>query len=270
MQHAPERLSVAPRGGRFRLAGALGLTKPRLLDPYNQNVLKGDIPIRGTNDWFVIAGLVSDTVVEPRAFPVPTGVATSNRPRENDPFGRSDSLLFSQTFIASAEVVKGSTAFKPQELDFKVTLGFNLNYATSPELQVLDIRSTKGDTRLDGFVGVQELFFEKHLRNVSDRFDFDSLRVGIQPFNADFRGFLFQDDQPGVRLFGDRDGNRWQYNLAFFDRLDKDTNSGLNDITNPREDYVFVANLYRQDLPSPGFTSQVTLVYNMNREGSGF
>ena len=107
---------------------------------------------------------------------------------------------------------------------------------------------------------------EKHLRNVSERYDFDSLRVGIQPFSADFRGFLFQDDQPGVRLFGDRDGNRWQYNLAVFDRLEKDTNSGLNDITDPRKDYVFVANLYRQDLPRPGFTSQATVVYNMNRE----
>jgi hypothetical protein len=257
-----------PVSDRWRLAADLGLVGPRLIDPYNQNVLKGDIPIFGTHDWFFIAGLVSDTVVEPRSFPVPTGVATSARAGEDDPFGRSDSLLFSQTFLASAEFVRGSTAFKPQELDFKLTLGFNINYATSPELQVLNIKSTAGQTRLDGYVGVQEAFFEKHLRNVSERYDFDSLRVGIQPFNADFRGFLFQDDQPGIRLFGDRDGNRWQYNFAAFDRLEKDTNSGLNDITDPRKDYVFVANLYRQDLPRPGFTSQATIVYNMNREGS--
>jgi hypothetical protein len=59
---------------------------------------------------------------------------------------------------------------------------------------------------------------------------FDSIRVGIQPFNADFRGFLFQDNQLGVRLFGDRDANRWQYNIAYFQRLEKDTNSGLNDL----------------------------------------
>ena len=44
--------------------------------------------------------------------------------------------------------------------------------------------------------------------------DFDSLRIGIQPFSSDFRGFLFQDNQLGVRLFGTRDNNRWQYNLA--------------------------------------------------------
>ena len=77
---------------------------------------------------------------------------------------------------------------------------------------------------------MQAAFVDKHLRNVSDRFDFDSFRVGIQPFSSDFRGFLFQDNQLGVRLFGTRDNNRWQYNLAYFRRIEKDTNSGLNDL----------------------------------------
>ena len=257
-----------PVPDRWRLATTLGLVHPRLTDPYNQNVLKGDLPILGTQDWFFIAGLVSDTVIEPRSFPVPVGSVAAERPGSNDPFGKSDSFLLSQTVLASAELVQGSTAFKPQVWDVKLTLGFNLNFATSPERQVLDIKSTNGTTRTDGFVGVQEAFVERHLRDVSERYDFDSLRVGVQPFSVDFRGFLFQDDQPGVRLFGDRDGNRWQYNLAVFDRLDKDANSGLNDITDPRKDYVFVANLYRQDLPWPGFTSQVAVLYNMNREGS--
>ena len=34
----------------------------------------------------------------------------------------------------------------------------------------------------------------------------------------------------GVRLFGTRDNNQWQYNLAWFRRIEKDTNSGLNDL----------------------------------------
>ena len=70
-----------------------------------------------------------------------------------------------------------------------------------------------------------------------------------------------------MRLFGDRDNNRYQYNLGFFARLEKDTNSGLNDITQMvRNDYVAVANVYAQDLPVPGFTSELTAVYNINRE----
>src|SRR5439155_11533417 len=89
------------------------------------------------------------------------------------------------------------------------------------------------------------------------------------PFNSDFRGFLFQDQQFGVRLFGDRDANRWQYNLAYFRRLEKDTNNGLNNVKKSlRKDDVFIANLFRQDLPVQGFTSQVTYVRNDNREGN--
>ncbi len=105
------------------------------------------------------------------------------------------------------------------------------------------------------------------MRNVSDNFDFDSFRIGIQPFSSDFRGFLFQDNQLGARLFGTRGNNKWQYNLAYFRRLEKDTNSGLNDVgDSPRKDDVFVANLYRQDFPVLGFTSQATVLYNRNRE----
>lgn len=103
---------------------------------------------------------------------------------------------------------------------------------------------------------------------ISDRYDFDSIRVGIQPFSSDFRSFLFQDNQLGVRLFGDRDNNRYQYNLAVFARLEKDTNSGLNDITQMiRKDYIAVANVYAQDMPVPGFTSELIVAYNLNREG---
>jgi hypothetical protein len=108
---------------------------------------------------------------------------------------------------------------------------------------------------------------DKHLRNVSDRYDFDSFRIGIQPFNSDFRGFLFQDNQFGARLFGIRNNNIFQYNLAYFRRLEKDTNSELNDVGQPlRKDDVFAANLYWQDLPVKGFVSQATIIYNRNRE----
>jgi hypothetical protein len=70
-----------------------------------------------------------------------------------------------------------------------------------------------------------------------------------------------------VRVFGTRDNNQWQYNLGWFRRLEKDTNSGLNDIgRRPRNDDVFVANAYRQDFPVLGFTSQATVVFNVNRE----
>ena len=267
-----------PLPDRWRLAGALGVTNPRWYDPYNQNFLKGDLPIKGTHDWFFAVNVISDTVVEPRTFPIPVGVQTTHRPGSLDTFGKPDSLVLAQTFIAAASLIKGSTAFKPPELEFRVALAFQDNYVDVPERRILYVEPSKPTHRNDAFVGVQELFVDYHLRNVSERYDFDSLRVGIQPFSSEFRGFLFQDNQLGVRLFGNRDNNRFQYNLAAFRRIEKDTNSGLNDLTQDlRDDYVFIASLYRQDLPVPGLTSQVMVAYNRNREagdiqvdGNGF
>jgi len=136
-----------------------------------------------------------------------------------------------------------------------------------PERRVLFVEPSKTSNRFDYFLGVQEFFFDYHFRNTSDRYDFDSGRIGIQPFQSDFRGFLFQDQQLGLRFFGTRDNNRFQYNLGAFMRLEKDTNSGLNSVVQaPRSDFVFVANAYRQDFLIPALTSQVTVVYNMNRE----
>jgi len=143
----------------------------------------------------------------------------------------------------------------------------NYNYTTVNEVRAVNIDPRKGVTRNDGFVAIQEAFFEYEYRINSDRYDFDDVRVGIQPFISDFRGFLFQDQPFGVRFFGTHDNNQWQYNAGWFRRLEKDTNSGLNDVfKRPRDDDVFFANLYRQDFMVPGFTLQGTVVFNSNRE----
>lgn len=265
-----------PVPDRWRLIETLGVVKERWFDPYHQNTYKGDraidrskvkwLPIKG-DDWFFVANAVSDTVFEPRTFPIPVGVQTTERPGSLDVFGKDRSFVFAQTFIAGAALIKGSTAFKPPDLEYRVTLAYQANYVDVPERRVLDVRPSKASHRYDSFLGVQELFVDKHLGNTSDRYDFYSVRVGIQPFQSDFRGFLFNDSQLGIRLFGNRDNNRFQYNLAAFWRLEKDTNSGLNDITQtPRSDFIFTGNLYRQDFPVVGLTSQISVTYNMNRE----
>ena len=126
----------------------------------------------------------------------------------------------------------------------------NYNYVWANENRALLINPAQGNTREDAHVALQEIFVDYHIRNVSDRFDFDSIRVGIQPITLDFRGFLFQDQQLGVRFFGTRNNNIWQYNVGWFRRLEKDTNSGLNDVAKGlRDDDIFFANLYRQDWP---------------------
>jgi hypothetical protein len=220
-----------------------------------------------SHDWFFSASAISDTVIEPRTFPIPVGVQTTERPQSLDVFGKNASYVISQTFIAGFGLTKGSTAFKPPEIEYRVALAFNMNYANVPERRVLFVEPSKPTHRFDHFLGVQEAFVDYHIRNTSERYDFDSVRVGIQPFQTDFRGFLFNDNQLGIRLFGNRDNNRFQYNLAAFWRLEKDTNSGLNAVLQtPRKDWLFVANAYRQDFLIPSLTSQVTVAYNMNRE----
>lgn len=266
-----------PIPDRWRLIESLGLVKENLFDPYNQNTYKGDrpinpdkvpwLPIKG-DDWFFVANLISDSVYEPRTFPIPVGVQTTEDPDRTDVFGNDFSQVFSQTFIAGFALLKGSTTFKPPTIEYRLTLAYNVNYVDVPERRVLFVEPSRPSHRLDQFLGVQEAFVDYHFSEFdNDRFDFISIRAGIQPFQSDFRGFLFNDQQLGVRLFGSRDNNRFQFNLGAFWRLEKDTNSGLNAILrSPRDDFVFVANAYRQDFLIPALTSQFTVVYNMNRE----
>lgn len=254
-----------PLPDRWRIMETLGQKYP-WYDPYNNNVWKGDKPIHG-DDWFLSLLGVSDSVLEPRTIPTPVGAQSSEGPDSNDIFGDIEQTILAQTFLAGLVYYEGNTTFKPPEYEYRLTLAFNYNRVDVGDRRVLQIDPRLGDARDDGFVAVQELFVDKHLRDVSDRYDFDAIRFGIQPFSTDFRGFLFQDLQFGARLFGNRDNNRWQYNLAWFRRIEKDTNSGLNDIgAGLRDDDIFVANLYRQDWPHIGFTSQATLVHNRNRE----
>lgn len=254
-----------PVPDRWRIVESIGVNE-KWWDPYNQNTLKGDRPIWGTQDLFVAASLVSDTVIEPRSTPVPVSIQTGPA----GVFGDTDQMLFAQTLIGQLAFIKGDTAFKPQDFEVRLAFAYQYNYVESEEERFLETDPTKGTSRSDDQFGLQEAFIDYHLRNVSDRYDFDSVRVGVQPFSTDFRGFLFQDNQPGIRFFGNRDNNRWQYNLAYFRRLEKDVNSGLVDLDKaPRDDHIFIANLYRQDFPVLGLTSQATIVHNHSDEDSG-
>lgn len=255
---------------RWRIMDTLGFKFP-WYDPYNHNVYKGDKPFepfaKWGPDWFLSLSAISDSLVETRRLPTPVGAQSSDRPDVNNVFGRGRQSVFVETLILSASVIKGNTTFKPPDYEFRFVPVIQVNNARIEEVRGLRVDPREGKTRTDNHVGVQEAFADVHLRNVSDRFDFDSLRAGIQPFTSDFRGFIFQDVPIGVRLFGIRDNNMLQYNLAAFRRMEKDTNSGLNDLRQPvRRDYVLVANVYRQDFPVVGYTTQATIIHNTNRE----
>lgn len=266
--------NFVPLPDRWRIMEALGFKFP-WYDPYNQNIWKGDKPMKipglDGDDWFFSLLGISDTIIEPRSIPTPVGPQASEEPGAIDIFSGIHQRIQVQTFLTGIILFKGDTVFKPPTHEFRLTLATQYNRVDTEEVRALQIDPRLGDTRDDGFVAVQELFYDRHLRDVSDRYDFDSLRVGIQPFSTDFRGFLFQDLQFGVRLFGNRHNNKFQYNLAWFRRVEKDTNSGLNDVAEGlRDDDVFVVNAYFQDWPKFGFVSQGTIVHNRNRESEFF
>ena len=236
-------------------------------DPYNLNVLKGDYPIFG-NNWFLTLEGQSETISEYRRLPV-VGPASSQRPGEPEFFSRGDQFQLVQQFEFTVDLFRGYSQFKPFDLRFRVTPAVNYNYLNVGELGLVNIDIRRGTTRNDGHGSLEEAFVEVRLAETSPFYDFLSVRVGTQFFNSDFRGFVFLENQPGIRLFGNLKSNKHQYNLAYFYMMEKDTNSLLNTF-DPRRQHVMVANYYIQDFVKDGYTTQFSLHFNNDRPGFHF
>jgi hypothetical protein len=124
-----------------------------------------------------------------------------------------------------------------------------------------DFYQTRATERTETRVALQQFFFESHLLDLSENYDFAAARIGTQIFNADFRGHVFFDANWGYRLFGNLGKNRLQYNLAFFDLFEKESFSELN-TWDDRNQNVFIANLYWQDFLFKGYTTQFNFLAN--------
>lgn len=249
-----DRLIFEPVPDRWRMN-----YQPNIFDPYNQNVLKGDYPILGQNTFFVFTG-ISDTLADVHTLPVPSGVSTA-RPDSFDFFGRNRQIIFQENLLLRFELYHGDTAFKPPDWLLTITPALNLNHVDLPERGLVNTDVRRGTTRTRGNVALQEVSLEYHIANLSDHYDSVSVKAGIQPFNSDFRSFIFNDTNLGVRLFGNLGNNRYQYNLAFFDMLEKETNSGLNTTFQRRDQRLVIANVYLQDVLVAGYTTQFNLHY---------
>lgn len=123
---------------------------------------------------------------------------------------------------------------------------------------------SKATERFENHFALQQFFFETHLLDLTENYDFAALRVGTQTFNADFRGHVFLDSNWGYRLFGNFAKNKIQYNLAFFDLFEKESFSELN-TWDDRNQNVLVANLYWQDFLFEGYTAQINFLANWDR-----
>lgn len=255
------------------ISGDYPYVEGRWFDPYNQNVLKGDYPILGQNTFLNLT-LISDTTYEYRRVPTPSGESAA-RPGSRKFFGDPEQNFLNQNLIMRIDLFHGSAAYKPFDWLIRVTPVLNMNYLDADEFGVVNIDVREGLTRTWRDFALQEAFIEVKLADVSPNYDFVSLRVGRQPFVSDFRGFIFNDVNQGVRLFGNNKSNRKQWNLLYFYQAEKDTNSELNTFE-ARDQHVIVANYYVQDsldfdwLPPTwrkGYTTQLSFHYNHDNQG---
>ncbi|MDB6023644.1 MAG: hypothetical protein JWQ04_3501, partial [Pedosphaera sp.] len=272
-----------------------------LWHPYKQSLLKGDAPIIG-QDIFLDLTVGSETDFEGKRVPTPSGISSA-RPGSAEFFGQSEQISVVNNFSFALDLFKGETVFQPVHWAVHIQPVYNINYLQSRETGVvgpdprgvanqnfpppnngginnpgdvgnfLNGQLTTGPENLFGyqhttrtkefFSPLQEAFFELHLGDLSENYDFIATRIGNQVFNQDFRGFLFNDINTAWRIFGNIDNNRYQYNVAAFDMREKDTDSELNTF-NSRDQRVILANLYRQDFLWHGYTAQVSFLANLD------
>lgn len=260
----PDRWNVAmPQWNRYGRNGEYPYVRAsHWWDPFDRNRLKGDEPILG-QQTFLNFTATSDTVVDERRVPETSNVSSA-RPGSSDFFGRGEQFALDQTFRFSFDLFHGDTSFRPVDWRIQVTPAVNVNYLDVREVGTVNVDVRDGIARLDSHAGLQETFAEYKIHDLSPNYDFLSVRAGIQSFSSDFRGFLFVDEQPGVRLFGNLHSDRWEYNAAYFNLLEKDTNSGLNTFER-RHQQVILANFYMQDFLKPGYTTEFSVHYNQDQ-----
>lgn len=215
-------------------------------DPYHQNVLKGDYALPGTQNTFLVVEGTAQFLAEFQRSPTPSGPFPSGG-GGSEFFRNGRFQVFDEKLNVSVDLFQGETSFKPVDWRVFVRGIFDANQVIANETLALHADPSKGEERYDSHAALQEAFVEATLASVSPDYDVIQTRVGIQRFNADFRGFLLIDDVLSARLFGNLDDNRWQWNAALISLRDKDTNSGLNEMQGKGQN-AFLVNLYKQDL----------------------
>lgn len=248
---------------RYPQKGDYLYSKPHWYDPFNRNRLKGDAPIwpeRLGQQVFLDLTASAESYFDGRRVPSPSDVSSA-RPGSADFFGKGEQAFFDETLRFAFDLFHGDASFKPVDWRIRVTPEFSLNDLKVRERGIVgpDVRS--GTNRFDSHLGLQEAFVEVKLHDLGPNYDFVSARAGIQQFNGDFRGFLFVDEQPGLRVFGNLHSDRVEYNAAYFQFLEKNTNSGLNTF-DQRHQQVVLGNVYLQDFFFPGYTVEFIGAWN--------
>jgi carboxypeptidase family protein len=257
----PDRWQLPfPTWNRYPRTGEFPYVLGHWYDPFNLNTIKGDRPVFGSNRTFFNFTGTSITAFDVRRLYIPSGVSSAN-PGNQEFFGNGRQTFLSETVRLSFDLFRGDTAFRPNDWRIQFTPAFNINQIWTPERGIVNADVREGTNRTDGHIGIQEAFAEYKIADLSANYDFISVRAGIQQFNSDFRGFIFVNEEPGIRVFGTLRSNRIEYNGAYFYMLEKNTNSGLNTFDS-RDQHVVIGNVYIQDFLTHGYTAQFSYHFN--------
>ena len=254
---------VKPLEDRWRI-----LYQENLIDPYNQNILKGDRPVLGQDIFFTAR---VDSISSFEFFgtvPTPAGVSASNAISEEF-FGGNRKFAYVQDFKFTFELFKANTSFRPRDWEIRLVPAMNLVHINAAEQGILSRDVRNGTNRTTNDFALEEASVEYHLYDINRYYDFVSFKGGIQKFNSDFRGIIFEDANLGGRLLGTLDNNIYQFNLLYFDMLEKNTNSLLNTFDD-RHQNVFIANIYAQDFIVKGYTAEWSVHYNIDEPSTEY
>ena len=241
-------LDIEPALNRWRLMEPLGVgerARNPLYDPYNPNVVKGDYPLLGDKVFLATTAVLD-------AF----GDFKSNldfTKRIRNVFFDEHNEVGQLTGTLAIEIFHGDTVFQPKDWAVRVT-------------PIVRWRCGDRNAISQGCgedIRVLEAFGEAKLFEVGPNFDATSARLGLQIFNSDFQGFIYNDVQPGGRVFSELSRNQFKLNLAAFDRLNKEKLSGLNEFKR-REHQVAVASLQWDDFLMPGFNVLPNVVVSID------
>ncbi|HEV3206386.1 MAG TPA: hypothetical protein VGZ28_05495 [Terriglobales bacterium] len=235
--------NVHRRWGTYDLAGHPEYTfNP--FDPYHQNTLKADYPI-GNSDWFVQVNALNNLVYKSR----------SNLDFRNALPGttfHSHNNFFNEDAFFGFELRHHQDVFVPS--NFKLHLDGVFDH--KQDVNAVNNGTADNFHVFDAFMDIR-LFDSGH-----DNFDLTFLRAGIQAFQSDFHGLIFNDEGLGGRIFGEFKKNRIRYDIVGLKLFQKNAVSGFIDFSKPSRHQVGIFRFTYEDFLVKGWNSEWSVHFN--------
>ena len=235
---------VKERWGTFNLAGHPEYSY-NPFDPYHQNTLKADYPVAG--DWFIQVNALNTDVYKSRS----NMDFRKAIPTFGGPFF-SHNNFFDENVFYGFELRHHADVFVPS--NFKLHIDGVFDHKQN--VNAVNQTTANNSHVFDAFVDI-------HLFDSGrDNFDLTFLRAGIQTFQSDFHGLIFNDEGLGGRIFGEFKKNRIRYDIVGLKLFQKNAVSGFIDFSKPSRHDVGIFRFTYEDFLVKGWNSEWSVHFN--------